>query len=92
MNSVFDQVYGVLGDVSSVNGLLDEVQTILRVDVNVTDISAGITVLPHSSHLQCMQWVVNFRRAACIRYGHQAAIEHSELCTACSAWRAQLGA
>ncbi|EIE18872.1 hypothetical protein COCSUDRAFT_45025 [Coccomyxa subellipsoidea C-169] len=46
MNSVFDQVYGVLGDVSSVNGLLDEVQTILRVDVNVTDISAGITVPP----------------------------------------------
>lgn len=46
MNSVFNQVYGVLGDVDSVNGLLDDVQTILSVDVNVTDISAGITVPP----------------------------------------------
>lgn len=44
MNSVFDQAYGVLGDIRSVNGLLDQVQTVLDVDVNVPSISANITV------------------------------------------------
>lgn len=44
MNSVFDVAYGVLSDVNSVNSLLDSVQTILDDDVNITDISAGITV------------------------------------------------
>lgn len=44
MNSVFDQAYGVLSDVSSVNGLLNQVETILDVDVNVTDLSADISV------------------------------------------------
>ncbi|CAL8463865.1 g3400 [Coccomyxa elongata] len=43
MKSVFDQAYGVLGDISSVNGLLDQVQTILDVDVDVPSISANIT-------------------------------------------------
>ncbi|CAL8463863.1 g3398 [Coccomyxa elongata] len=43
MNSVFDQAYGVLGDISSMNDLLDQVQTILDVDVDVPSISANIT-------------------------------------------------
>ena len=51
-NSVFAVIYGVLGDVGSVVGLLGQVQTILNVDVNVTDISADITVCARLSSPQ----------------------------------------
>lgn len=44
MNSVFDQAYGVLGDIKSVNGLLDQVQTVLDVDVDVPSINSNLTV------------------------------------------------
>ncbi len=67
MNSVFDQVYGVLGDVSSMNGLLDKVQTILRVDVNVTDISAGITV-PPTFFTVAMHAMSNQFQARCLHH------------------------
>ncbi len=43
-NSVFAVIYGVLGDVGSVVGLLGQVEDIINVDVNITDISADLTV------------------------------------------------
>ncbi len=42
--SVFDVAYGVLGDVGSVQGLLGQVQAVLDVDINATDISADLAV------------------------------------------------
>ncbi len=52
MNSLFDQAYGVLRDISSVNGLLDQVQAVLDLDVDIPSIGANITVRSANLSLQ----------------------------------------
>lgn len=49
MQTVYDTADGIINGVDGVNGLLDQVQTILNVDVNITDISNGITVRLHTN-------------------------------------------
>ena len=51
MQTVLDRADSIIYGVDGVNGLLDQTQIILDVDVNVTDISGSISVspLPHTA-------------------------------------------
>jgi len=49
MQTVYDTADGIVNGVDGVNGLLDQVQTILDVDVNITDISNGVMVRLHTN-------------------------------------------
>ena len=55
MQTVLDRADSIIDGVDGVNGLLDQTQTILDVDVNVTDISNDLSVSPLHA-LQAQRW------------------------------------
>ena len=55
MQTVLNRADSIIDGVDGVNGLLDQTQTILDVDVNVTDISDDLSVSP-SHALHCAAW------------------------------------
>ena len=51
MQTVLSRADSIIDGVDGVNGLLDQTQTILDIDVNVTDISDDLSVSPlHALH------------------------------------------
>ena len=48
MQTVLDTADSIVSGVDGVDTLLDQIETVLNVDVNITDINNGITVGFHS--------------------------------------------
>ena len=86
MQTVLNRADSIIDGVDGVNGLLDQTQTILDVDVNVTDISDDLSVsrshalhsMTRGQHSQCTAAALltrsrlrNLRRPSQSLYGRQ---------------------